>query len=372
MCRKLVLLVIIVYAGLSATAQSTYLNRPDLMALADSCLKHTYNFSFQSARQFQQTLLDKTPDHPAPYFLHAMILYWEYFPLVPKDTASDSFVKLMDRSVDLAQAMIETDDYSIEGVFFDLFGRAFKAMYWADNGKSAKVIPDLRTMYRHTREGFKLKDEFIEFYFSTGLYNYYIEAYPEAHPVYKPLVSFMEEGNRKLGLVQLNHAINHTVFLRVESLLFMSIIQLKYENDLKSAVLYAERLCREYPRNIFYQGHLVTILLHQYKFERVRKVLERMVDQEDVYSEMIRQLSSAFMEEKEGGNDLEAGKRYLKTIDLADSIGPFADLFKAMGYMGLSRLHEARGMHGESKKYARKAANLTVYSYILNEKGAGS
>jgi len=61
-----------------------------------------------------------------------------------------------------------------------LFGRAFKAMFWADNGKSGKVVPDLRTMYKRTKEGFELKDRFVEFYFSTGLYNYYIEAYPEA------------------------------------------------------------------------------------------------------------------------------------------------------------------------------------------------
>ena len=79
----------------------------------------------------------------------------------------------------------------------------------------------------------------------------------------------------KLGLKQLNHAINHAVFLKVESILFMSLIQLKYEKDLNSAAIYAERLLRDYPGNIYYQGHLLTILLHQHRYEMVKEASGR-------------------------------------------------------------------------------------------------
>jgi hypothetical protein len=240
-------------------------------------------------------------------------------------------------------------------------------MFWADNGKAGKVVPDLRTMFRHTKEGFQLKEQFSEFYFSTGLYNYYIEAYPEAHPVYKPLVAFMDDGDKKLGLLQLNHAINHTVFLRVESILFMSIIQLKYEKDLNTAAIYAERLFKDYPQNVFYQGHLVTILLHKQRFHRVKEVLEEMKNQDDNYSEMIRTMARAYMAEKELRNDLLAGKLYMKTLKLADSFGPFTNQFKAIGYMGLSRLNEQKGLNSEARRYARKASKHTTYAFILED-----
>ncbi|HKK42263.1 MAG TPA: hypothetical protein VJ963_07635, partial [Bacteroidales bacterium] len=255
----------------------------------------------------------------------------------------------------------------LEGVFFDLFGRAFKAMYYADNGKPAKIIPDLRTMYRHTKEGFDLKDQFNEFYFSTGLYNYYIEAYPEAHPVYKPILSFMEGGDKKLGLIQLNYAINNTVFLKVESMLFMSIIQLKYEKDLNTALLYAERLHREYPQNIFYHGHLMIILLHQHQYERVSNEIELLSHYNDRYTSLISSLAKAFLAEKETGDYSLAEKYYLETIRIADSFGPFADIYKAIGYMGLSRLNKERGQYGDARSFERKASNLTVYSFILDE-----
>ena len=210
-------------------------------------------------------------------------------------------------------------------------------------------------------------EEFNEFYFSTGLYNYYIEAYPEAHPVYKPLLSFMQDGNKNLGLRQLDHAINHTVFLKVEAMLFMSLIQLKYEDDLNTAAIYAERLNNEYPRNIFYQGHLVTILLHQHRYSQVDRTVASMKSQKDLYSSMIRSLSEGFMAEKRFRNPKQAGRAYQETVRTAEKIGPFADLFKAMAYMGLSRLHEKKGLNGEARRYAKKAARLTTYRFILEE-----
>ena len=346
-------------------AQVSYLNSPELLNRVDSCLKHTYNFSFQKARMFHQELSESTPEHPAPDFLMALIVYWENFPLTPDHKYADHFLDLMNRSVKSAESMIEYKETYLEGVFFDLFGRAFKAMFWADNGKTGKLLPDLRTMYRHVIEGFDLKEQFNEFYFCTGLYNYYIEAYPEAHPVYKPLVSFMQDGDKQLGIQQLYYAIDHTTFLKVEALLFMSIIQLKYEKDLNIAVLHADRLHRTYPHNLYYQGHLITILLHQNNYQTVRALLKKMDPQQDRYSELIKELARAFMAEKETENLVVARRKYLKSIEMADFIGPFADIYQAIAYMGLSRLSEKKGLRQDANRYARKAENRTKYEFIL-------
>ncbi len=372
MKQVLTALVGLVLFTTMASSQISYLERPDLLEKVEHCLHHTYGFSFDEARSIQNELSHLTPGHPAPVFLEALIVYWENFPLLPSKEASKEFISLMDLSIDLARKYTKTDQINVEGVFFDLYGRAFKAMFWADNGKTGKVIPDLGTMYRHTKKGFELQEIFAEFYFSTGLYNYYIEAYPEGHPAYKPLLSFMHKGDRDLGLKQLNHAINHTVFLKVESILFMSLIQLNYEEDLSTAAMYAERLVRDYPGNIYFQGHLINILLHLHRFDRVRDLLVATAKQEDRYSEMIRTLASAFMAESTQDLNKQAGQAYLLTIELADTFGPFADIYKAMGYMGLSRINEKMDLQSESDKYARKASHLTSYSFILEERSSGS
>jgi hypothetical protein len=354
-----------------ASSQVSYLNRPDLLEQVESCLNFTYNFSFDKARSIQSALESSTPGHPAPVFLEALIVYWENFPLTPSKKASKQFVDLMDQTIEIASEYSNHEQTYIEGIFFDLFGRAFKAMFWADNGKSGKLIPDLGTMYRQTKKGFELQEQFVEFYFSTGLYNYYIEAYPEAHPAIKPLVSFMHRGNMEMGLKQLNYAINHAIFLKVEAIHFMSLIQLNYEDDLNSAAIYAEKLVKDYPRNIYFQGHLINILLHQKRFKRVKELLSATTDREDSYSELIRTLAAAYMDEHASGKENMAGTEYMETIEMADTFGPVADVYKAMGYMGLSRLYERQGDHSESASYARKASHFTHYSFILDEHSSG-
>jgi len=367
MLKQLFFTIIGLLFWIQAEAQISYLGRPDLLEKVEYCLQHTYGFSFEEARNIQSELHSSTPDHPAPIFLEALIIYWENFPLALSTEASSQFVSLMDQCTDLSKELRKDTMTYTEGVFFDLFGRAFKAMFWADNGKSGKVIPDLGNMYRHTKKGFNLKEEFAEFYFSTGLYNYYIEAYPEAHPAYKPLVAFMHKGDQELGLKQLNHAISHAVFLKVEATLFMSLIQLNYEKDLNSAAIYAERLVKNYPGNILYRGHLINILLHQHRYDLVKILLEESTHQQDSYSEMIRTFSGAFLAEKETGDMILARSAYMETIELAESFGPFADIYGAMAYMGLSRLHKKEGLHHEAEDFKRKASRLTAYDFILDE-----
>ncbi len=346
-------------------SQESYLHRPDLLNKVAHGLENTYNFEFDVARSTQEDLLLATPDHPAPLFLEALIIYWEHFPLLPDNPAADRFVDLMDQCVELSEELIKDELTYQEGVFFDLFGRAFKAMFWADNGKSGKVVPDLRHMYKKTKEGFELKDQFVEFYFSTGLYNYYIEAYPEAHPAYKPLVAFMQKGDKELGLEQLNHAIHRAVFLKVEATLFMSLIQLKYEQDLKTAAIFARQLHTNYPQNTYYQGHMLIILLHQHSYVEANELLGVIENHNDSWSHMNFTLARAFMGEKDKKH--EAGEGYRKLLILADSFGAIADVYVAMAYMGLSRLHAQNGLSHEARKYARKAAKHTSYRFILDE-----
>jgi len=366
MRRLFALLTGLSLSWMLAMPQTSYLSRPDLLEQVESCLDFTYGFSFPKARHIQHKLAKLTPEHPAPVFLEALIIYWENFPLTPDEKASDQFLELMDRVVEMAEAYAKEESTHLEGIFFDLFGRAFQAMFWADNGKPIKVIPDLGSMYRHTKEGFDLKDDFIEFYFSTGLYKYYIEAYPEARPVYKPLVSFMESGDKELGLQQLEYAINNAVYLKVESLLFMSLIQLNYEDNLSSAYYYMSKLHGRYPGNLYYQGLLATILLHLQKYGEVNSLLETISPQKDSYSEMIRTMAEAYMAEHVAKNTSLAKTGYLTTVALADSFGPIADIYKAIGYMGLSRIYEKEGLESDSRRYARRASNHTVYRFILD------
>ena len=87
---------------------------------------------------------------------------------------------------------------------------------------------------------------------------------------------------------------------------------------------------------------------------------------------MINTLANAFMDEREPGKETLAGTGFRKTIELAETFGPIADIYQAMGYMGLSRLYQKRGLDRESDSFARKASHLTHYRFILEERAPGS
>lgn len=349
---------------LPVLAQSPIIGDSLKMRMAEECLRLCYAHEFTEAKSLLGKIKTDNPGHPAPPFLEALILYWEHFPLQPGMIQSEAFVALMDLSIERAAPMLEATDTHVEGSFFDLFGRAFKAMYWADNGKTAKAAGDLRIMYQRTREGFDLVDDFSDFLFSTGLYNYYIEAYPEAHPIFKPLVAFMHKGDRQKGLELLGRAMEECIYLKVEARLFMTLIQVNYENDLDQAAIYARELLEDFPKNMYYQGLALTIFLHQQRYEEVRALSESMSSQSDPYSLMLKDVARAFLAEHEGrAQDARLGNYH--AIGKAELIGPLADTFRAMAYMGLSRLSGMEGNESEARKYQRKASSCTSYHFIL-------
>ena len=356
----------IVLYVLNIKAQESLLDNPVTLEKIKQCLSDTYNFSFREAGHLQQQLAASHPHHPAPDFLKGLIIYWENFPLTPAQLSSANFVNSMDRAIIKAERMTGDPALYLEGTFFNLFGRAFKAMYWADNGKMLKVLPDLRTMYANTIKGFDLKDDFVEFYFSTGLYNYYIEAFPEAYPIYKPIVSFMKRGNRELGLLQLSYAIKNSIYLKAESLLFMSLIQLNYENDLSAASYYALQLYNMYPKNSYYWGHSIIILLHRGHFSEVNDLLQKRNIRNDPFRLMIEQLATAFIEEYTAGRLEIALSLYNQGLEIADGYGNFGNLYKAMAYAGLSRIAGRENDENLRMKYLRLAESHTGYKYITS------
>ncbi|MEZ0611599.1 hypothetical protein ACAW74_24015 [Fibrella sp. WM1] len=49
--------------------------------------------------------------------------------------------------------------------------------------RNLKAVGESRKAYVYMKDGFQLMDKNVEFYFSTGLYNYYVERYPIGHSV---------------------------------------------------------------------------------------------------------------------------------------------------------------------------------------------
>jgi tetratricopeptide (TPR) repeat protein len=331
-------------------------------------LRATYNFEFEKAEKEINLISTKYPVHPVSSFMKAMVVYWKYYPLTPNNEHSQEFISLMELCLDQSAARLDINSEDTEGIFFDLFGRAFYVMYWADNGYPRKVLPYLGTLYRHTMEGFTLKEKLNDFYFTTGLYNYYIEAYPEKHPSYKIITRLFQEGNKELGLKQLTYCANNSIFLRVEARYFLFLLYLNYENNLSKALLNLENLHIEFPDNSLYLGEYIKILLIESRYTEAKGLLDELKNSSSDFAIMLYQLYYAYYQEKYLKNFKDAYTSYNMALEMSEKYEDFTDNYNAFAWMGLGRYYAYKGLDSKANKYFSKARDVTSYEYVINDR----
>ena len=327
-----------------------------------------YNFEFEKAEVAIQKVAEKYPVHPVVPMMKGLFIYWKYYPLTPENTHSDEFIEQMEKCMDQSKLRLEIDEKDIEGIFFDLFGRAFYVMYWADNGKPRKVLPYLSRLYNHTVSGFDLKEELNEFYFTTGLYNYYIEAYPEKHPGYKALTRWFKEGDKALGLKQLKYCANNSIFIKAEARFFLYLLFLNYEKDYERAIDPIKKLHETYPGNILYLGEYIKILLLNEDYEKVPYLLNTLKKSDYAFSQMQFHLYYAYYLEKKSGQYEKAKREYQKGLKISEKFDDFTETFRAYAYMGLGRYYARKGNDSEARDYFDEAKDATSYEYVLNDR----
>ncbi len=352
--------------AINGYGQHNILDSEKTQKAVEECLYATYGFNFDKAYSYESILRKELPQHPVSYFLKALIIYWEHFPLLPDDPATGDFELNMDLAIELSGDMLKLDPESMEGVFFDMHARAFKAMFWADNGKPSKVLSDIDNMYRSTMQGIEFKKKFADFYFSSGLYNYYIEAYIEKHPAYKPIALIFRKGSKELGLKELQLAIDNATYIRYEAMLFMSLLQLNYEKNITAAIDHAAGLYNLFPENIYYLGQYLIILCHNRNYTVASVLNEKLSAKKEPFHQMIYTLTSAFLDENHSKAPARAKTGYIDVISRAEKFGPVADLYAAIAYAGLARIAELEGDSNETRKLRRKSSRLSVYDFILD------
>ena len=345
--------------------QQNIMDHPATLIKVENCLYCIYGLEIDEAVRIQAELQKMYPDHPVSYFLKAMIIYWVNYPLSPDDPLVKKYERNIDLAVKKSTFLMNNKKTLMEGIFFDMHARAFRCMYWADNGKPVKVLGDLDNLYRNTMKGIEYKEIFNEFYFSSGLYNYYVQAYVDMHPVYKPIASLFRKGNKTEGIKEIKLAIDNGLFIKYEAMLFMTLLQLYYENNLNLAENYIEVLCNNFPENNYYLAIYLNILLHNKKYKNAGTLSEKLENNKGPFEQMIHAFVTGFVSENNESNYRKAIIYYKKALLLAESLGPVADLYASICYAGLARISETKKDYKSAKKYWHLSKQKSRYDFIF-------
>jgi hypothetical protein len=324
-----------------------------------------YNFQFEDASDVSDYLGKRCQECALYYLFKGMEIYWKNFPLTPGSKNAEIFENYLEKGISLAEGKLKKDGSDAENLLSALGSAGLLLLYYSDNGLSGKVISLAPKTYQWVMKSFEFTKTYKDFYFITGLYNYYREAYASAHPIYRPVLVFFPHGNKKLGLQQLKIAADSSIFLAAESMTFLAGIYQDFERDPVKAITYSKKLKETFPKNHEYKIQYIRDLLVIKKFGEAESLLNSLpYDMLNKYYQSQIDVFRGVIQEQKYKNLKQAEQLYWSGINKSEAYGPLGAEYTSYGYFGLTRINNAAGNNKNAKQYHKKARELSSYDHV--------
>jgi tetratricopeptide (TPR) repeat protein len=229
-----------------------------------------------------------------------------------------------------------------------------------------KAVQYSNNAYGYVKKGFTLKDKFTDFNFSTGMYNYYREKYPELHPMVKPLAGLLEAGNVELGIKQLKYTYQHSLFSKIEAANYLVNIYFKYESKPQEVMPMLEEVVKTYPDNLFFVSKYVEGLLWTGKTEGVANYIRKLQTSGLPYYIMCSHLFQAKIYNKSAKYD-EALKECKLAEGYYKKCPKIKDNMPGYLYMAYGIAYDGKGNKVEAMKNFKLAASKAEYPITMLE-----
>jgi hypothetical protein len=348
----------------TAAVQGQILKDSASLNLLKSGIDDIYGFRFDEARNISERLSRIYPEHPVINLYKGMLTYWENHPLLPYTPSSVLYENYLTSCIKQCEEARNPEDYA-EYLLANLGARGMLLSYYAENNLTDKVNPLIMSTYRHVRECFNYVSVYSDFYFFTGLYNYYREAYPEAHPIYKVLAFLFPKGDREKGLREMQNAGAHSIMLKAESYSFLSYIFMSFENNYQLSLAYTRALYELYPDNLTYLAEYIKNLLLIKKYDEAESVIDSLNgENSNHYFQAQITVFNGILQEKKYNNYEEARRLYYKGISDMSDFGYFGNDCSSYAYFGLSRISGIKNDRQSRKTYRKMALGMTSYKNV--------
>lgn len=354
-------------AVLTGQARAQIMQDQATQQLASQVLQNVYLLQYSTAESLTERIYTRYPTHPVYPFLKAYIISWENFPLTKQKNAYPTYEKHLNSCVTLSLAMLKKNSADVEGIFFAMMGYSLLALHESESGDFMSSVGYGRKAFTYMKKGFDLSHVLPDFHFSTGLYKYYADQYPQTHPIAKPVMAFFPDGNRQEGLQKLFLASQISQFSRVESLLYLCSIYAKYEQNPYTALDSAYKLVTLYPQHPFfwlkYTEHLVALGRYAEAELCYPKYQTRT---ETVYAIGANALKG-IVQEKYYKNFAQAKLAYREATQYEVYDTRYSQDYVAFAYTGLGRIAHQEGNLKMAREYYKKAQKIAEYESLKRE-----
>jgi hypothetical protein len=358
--------ILLVSGFLPVSAQIPLLRNREAVEAIATTQDLIYNFEFEKANFRIENHQHGLGEHPANYLTRAILIYWKDRPLVPESETYISYENYLKKAIELSDSYIENEELYEEGIFYTMAGYALLAELYSEEGVGLKVVNAAKKAYRYLKIGKDLKDNFSDFFFSTGLYNYYREKYPELYPFYKSFMWLFARGDKELGIEQLQISEKNGVFTRNESTIYLYHIYLRYENNPRMASPYAAYLADKYPQNLRFTCLLLEVLVSMNDLTRAESLCHKLLEAEKAYYRLSGTLFSGIISERR--NQLDEASRLLdESLKILEELRKPDFHYQSMIYATKARVADKKSDNDTARELYKQALKSDPYTPVREE-----
>lgn len=330
-------------------------------------IDNIYGLNFEKAEIQIREIESQLGEHPAVYLVKAFDIYWKKKPFKAGTADYNQFKGYLQKTLMLADNLIDDDDDNVEAKFFALSAHAYLAELYVENGENLDALGEAKSCYDFIIDGFDLVEEYPEYYFPCGIYNYYRVKYPEENPFFKPFLWFFRSGDKDEGLNMLRKGADKAIFTKVESLSYLFHIYMRYENQPEKALPYSRKLYRMYPANKTFVSYYVENLLNNAEYEAAKALIDTLAASRSHYERYSGQIFHGMFLQKYKGNTDAAIAMYKKADRTGNALDMRNDHLDSYLYCGLGSAYLDMGDKHKASQYLKMAHKKAEYSFMRKE-----
>ncbi|CAN5482973.1 hypothetical protein BH10BAC6_BH10BAC6_18510 [soil metagenome] len=240
--------------GAPSQAQWTILQR-DADSVMQKGIDYIYNVRFDSAHACFEQVKTLYPDHPAGYFMDAMVEWWKINLNRNVYSNDEWFLQKVEKVLEVCDKSLEADPKNLMGLFFKGGALGFRGRFYATRESMIKAANDGKDALDLLETCQRIAPNNHDIMLGTGLYNYFAMALPEKYPVLVPIMTFFRSGDKALGILQLQAAARKARYARVEAQVVLMQVYYDWEKDYGKAVVIAKELNKRYPNNTYFHRY---------------------------------------------------------------------------------------------------------------------
>jgi tetratricopeptide (TPR) repeat protein len=347
--------------------------RTDADSLVRIGMQYVYNVQFNEGERAFRQVMEKYPEHPAGYFLDAMVDWWKITLYSKRKDFDDSFLKKIDKVISVCDRILDTSSINLTAMFFKAGALGYRGRFYAQNKNWFPAANDANNAVNILIECLKIAPNNYDIMLGTGLYNYFSEVLPKEYPALKPLMLFLPKGDKQIGLLQLKAAASNSMFAYVEAKVVLLQVYYSYEKNYDECLKLSLSLHETYPNNAYfyrYLGRCYVTTGQPAKWEQTwRQILLRYIDKQPGYDEVTARealyyIGYALMMKKDYKMAL---KYFIKCDEACRAVDEEITGFMVAANLKMGNIYDAQGNRNEAIRQYKKVLSMEDHNNSHNE-----